>query len=37
MLRQLEVWGKVIIPTVQQEIANDPPHQPAAPAELAAA
>jgi len=37
MLRQLEVWGKVIIPTVQQEIANDPPHQPAVPAELAAA
>jgi len=37
MLRQLETWAKVIIPTVQQEIANDPPHQPAAEPELAAA
>jgi hypothetical protein len=37
MLRQLRVWAKDIIPAVQQEIANDPPHRPAAQAELAAA
>ena len=37
MLRQLELWGKVIIPAVQREIAGDPPHQPAAQPELAMA
>lgn len=37
MLKQLALWAKVIIPTVQQEIANDPPHVAAAAAELAAA
>ncbi|MDO9406645.1 MAG: LLM class flavin-dependent oxidoreductase, partial [Polaromonas sp.] len=37
MLRQLETWAKVIIPTVQQEIANDLPHRPAAQPELATA
>jgi alkanesulfonate monooxygenase SsuD/methylene tetrahydromethanopterin reductase-like flavin-dependent oxidoreductase (luciferase family) len=26
MLRQLELWGEVIIPAVQKEIANDPPY-----------
>jgi alkanesulfonate monooxygenase SsuD/methylene tetrahydromethanopterin reductase-like flavin-dependent oxidoreductase (luciferase family) len=26
MLRQLELWAKVIMPAVQREIANDPPH-----------
>lgn len=38
MLRQLRTWAEVIIPTVQQEIANDPPHRAAAAQpELAAA
>jgi alkanesulfonate monooxygenase SsuD/methylene tetrahydromethanopterin reductase-like flavin-dependent oxidoreductase (luciferase family) len=37
MLRQLETWAKVIIPTVQQEIANDPPHRAEPVRELAAA
>lgn len=37
MLKQLETWAKVIIPTVQQEIANDPPYQAPAARELAAA
>lgn len=37
MLRQLETWSKIIIPTVQQEIANDPPHRSLAERELAAA
>jgi hypothetical protein len=38
MLRQLETWAKVIIPAVQQEIANDPPYSASAPAaELATA
>jgi hypothetical protein len=37
MLRQLETWAKVIIPTVQQEIANDPPYHAPAVRELAAA
>lgn len=32
MLKQLELWSKVIIPAVQQEIANDKPHVPAAAA-----
>jgi len=27
MLKQLELWNKVIIPAVQQEVANDKPHQ----------
>ena len=36
-LKQLALWAKVIIPTVQQEIANDPPHVAAPAAELAAA
>ena len=26
MLKHLELWAKVIIPAVQKEIANDPPH-----------
>jgi len=26
MLRQIRLWGEVIIPAVQQEIANDPPY-----------
>ena len=37
MLRQLETWSKVIIPAVQKEIANDPPHVAANPTELAVA
>jgi alkanesulfonate monooxygenase SsuD/methylene tetrahydromethanopterin reductase-like flavin-dependent oxidoreductase (luciferase family) len=37
MLRQLETWAKVIIPAVQQEIANDPPYRAPAPRELATA
>jgi alkanesulfonate monooxygenase SsuD/methylene tetrahydromethanopterin reductase-like flavin-dependent oxidoreductase (luciferase family) len=37
MLRQLELWGKVIMPAVQREIANDPPHAAEPAAELAAA
>jgi alkanesulfonate monooxygenase SsuD/methylene tetrahydromethanopterin reductase-like flavin-dependent oxidoreductase (luciferase family) len=37
MLRQLELWAKVIIPAVQREIANDPPHAAAKPTELAVA
>jgi hypothetical protein len=37
MLRQLELWAKVIIPTVQAEIANDPPHVSRLQPELAAA
>jgi len=37
MLRQLETWAKVIIPTVQQEIANDPPYGAQAKPELAVA
>jgi alkanesulfonate monooxygenase SsuD/methylene tetrahydromethanopterin reductase-like flavin-dependent oxidoreductase (luciferase family) len=37
MLRQLETWAKVIIPAVQKEIANDPPHAAAEAAELAVA
>ncbi len=37
MLRQLELWAKVIIPTVQQEIRNDPPHVSRVQPELAAA
>lgn len=36
MLRHLELWARVIIPAVQREIANDPPHV-AERAELAAA
>jgi alkanesulfonate monooxygenase SsuD/methylene tetrahydromethanopterin reductase-like flavin-dependent oxidoreductase (luciferase family) len=37
MLRQLELWAKVIIPAVQREIANDPPHVARPALELAAA
>jgi alkanesulfonate monooxygenase SsuD/methylene tetrahydromethanopterin reductase-like flavin-dependent oxidoreductase (luciferase family) len=37
MLRQLETWSKVVIPAVQQEIANDPPHAGTAGREFAAA
>lgn len=37
MLRQLETWSKVIIPAVQKEIANDPPHAAASATELAVA
>lgn len=37
MLRQLRTWAEVIIPAVQQEIANDPPHRAAPARELAAA
>lgn len=37
MLKQLQTWAKVIIPTVQQEIRNDPPYQGPAKRELAAA
>jgi len=37
MLKQLELWAKVIIPTVQKEIANDPPHVAEPAAELATA
>jgi alkanesulfonate monooxygenase SsuD/methylene tetrahydromethanopterin reductase-like flavin-dependent oxidoreductase (luciferase family) len=37
MLKQLETWAKVIIPTVQQEIANDAPYHAPAARELAAA
>jgi len=37
MLRQLQTWSKVIIPAVQQEIANDPPHASTAEREVAAA
>jgi len=37
MLRQLELWGKVIIPAVQREIANDPPYAPQQAPELALA
>ena len=37
MLRQLELWAKVIMPAVQREIANDPPHVAQTPRELAVA
>lgn len=37
MLRQLEVWSRVIMPAVQREIANDPPHAAPPVLELAAA
>lgn len=37
MLRQLELWGKVIMPAVQREIANDPPHVAKPAPELALA
>ncbi len=31
MLRQLELWGKLIIPAVQRELSNDPPYAPSTP------
>lgn len=37
MLRQLELWAKVIMPAVQREIANDPPHVAEPARELATA
>lgn len=37
MLKQLETWSKIIIPTVQQEIRNDAPYRAEAARELAAA
>jgi len=37
MLRQLELWAKVIIPAVQREIASDPPHVAEPARELATA
>ncbi|HEY2256804.1 MAG TPA: LLM class flavin-dependent oxidoreductase [Variovorax sp.] len=37
MLRQLELWSKVIMPAVQREIANDAPHAAAPVLEVAAA
>jgi hypothetical protein len=37
MLRQLKTWAEVIIPAVQQEIANDPPHRSEPERELVAA
>jgi alkanesulfonate monooxygenase SsuD/methylene tetrahydromethanopterin reductase-like flavin-dependent oxidoreductase (luciferase family) len=37
MLRHLALWGEVIIPAVQREIANDPPHVAEPVAELAVA
>ncbi|MFM9924494.1 LLM class flavin-dependent oxidoreductase [Variovorax sp. H27-G14] len=37
MLRQLELWAKVIMPAVQREIANDPPHVAQVQPELVAA
>jgi alkanesulfonate monooxygenase SsuD/methylene tetrahydromethanopterin reductase-like flavin-dependent oxidoreductase (luciferase family) len=37
MLRQLELWAKVIMPAVQREIASDPPHVAQTEPELAAA
>jgi alkanesulfonate monooxygenase SsuD/methylene tetrahydromethanopterin reductase-like flavin-dependent oxidoreductase (luciferase family) len=37
MLRQLDIWAKVIIPAVQQEIANDPQYRVSPPRELAPA
>lgn len=37
MLKQLTLWGKVIIPAVQREIANDPPHIAERVAELSIA
>jgi alkanesulfonate monooxygenase SsuD/methylene tetrahydromethanopterin reductase-like flavin-dependent oxidoreductase (luciferase family) len=35
MLKHLELWAKVIIPAVQKEIANDPPHVAKPVAEVA--
>ncbi|MDB5861148.1 MAG: luciferase-like monooxygenase [Ramlibacter sp.] len=35
MLKHLELWAKVIIPAVQKEIANDPPHVAKSVAEVA--
>jgi alkanesulfonate monooxygenase SsuD/methylene tetrahydromethanopterin reductase-like flavin-dependent oxidoreductase (luciferase family) len=37
MLRQLELWSKVIMPAVRREIANDPPHVAAPQLEAAVA
>ncbi len=37
MLKQLELWAKVIIPAVQKEIANDPPYVSPLQAEAVAA
>jgi hypothetical protein len=37
MLKHLELWAKVIMPAVQREIANDPPHVAEPAIEAAAA
>lgn len=37
MLKHLELWAKVIMPAVQREIANDPPHVAKPATEVAAA